>query len=240
MSESQNLRLRQVDRAEGWGRSLDALAESRRVLVGARDGVQAMQDELARASRLLEDVDWAQRGGQWPPSEDRRAVLRAFADQCETAAAQGEDTQKRLASAQRFLTAGRQGAEAIDLRTEQEQEDQARLRHVATGLHRSLEEARVELERTQAALLRSAAAARESAPTKGSVETVHTDLLNRTLRAASTEGHRVDEVVSRVSSQTSTVLGAIDPVGQAARERIRAHRDLPGGGAGPPAPGVDR
>ncbi|WP_132974504.1 hypothetical protein [Ornithinimicrobium sufpigmenti] len=68
---------------------MDALAESRRVLVGARDGVQAMQDELARASRLLEDVDWAQRGGQWPPSEDRRAVLRAFADQCETAAAQG-------------------------------------------------------------------------------------------------------------------------------------------------------
>ncbi|WP_299450976.1 hypothetical protein [uncultured Serinicoccus sp.] len=118
--------------------------------------------------------------------------------------------------------------------------EQARLRHVATGLHRSLEEARVELERTQAALLRSAAAARESAPTSGAVETVHTDLLNRTLRAASTEGHRVDDVVSRVSSQTQHRLGAIDPVGQAARERIRAHRDLPGGGAGPPAPGVDR
>lgn len=46
MSEGQNLRLRQDDRAE-----------SRRVLVGARDRVQAMQDELARASRQLEDVD---------------------------------------------------------------------------------------------------------------------------------------------------------------------------------------
>lgn len=75
---------------------------------------------------------------------------------------------------------------------------------------------------------------------QGAVETVHTDLLNRTLRAASTEGHRVDAVVSRVSSQTSTVLGSIDPVGQAARERMRAHRDLPGGGAGQHAPGVDR
>lgn len=240
MSESQNLRLRQGDRAEGWGRSLDALAESRRVLVGARDGVQAMQDELARASRLLEDVDWAQRGGQWPPAEDRRALLRAFADQCETAAAAWEDTEKWLASAQRFLTAGRQEVEAIEPRTDQEQDDQARLRHVATGLHRSLEEARVEVERTQAALLRSAAAARESATTSGAVETVHTDLLNCTLRAASTEGHRVDDAVSRVSSQTSTVLGAIDPGGQAARERMRAHRDLLGGGAGPPAPGVDR
>lgn len=240
MSENQNPRLRRDDRAEGWGRSLDALAESRRVLVGAREGVQAMQDELARASRLLEGVDWAQRGGQWPPAEDRRALLHAFADQCETAAAAGEDIGERLASAQRFCTAGRKEAEAIDPRTEQDQEDQARLRHVATGLHRSLEEARVDLERTQAALLRSAAAARESAPSSGAVETVHTDLLNRTLRAASMEGHRVDEVVSRVSSQTSTVLGAIDPVGQAARERMRAHRDLPGGGAGPPAPGVDR
>ncbi len=44
---------------------------------------------------------------------------------------------------------------------------------------------------------------------------MHTDLLHRTLRAAAAEGHRVDEVVSRVSSQTSTALGSADAVAQA-------------------------
>lgn len=67
---------------------------------------------------------------------------------------------------------------------------------------------------------------------------MHTDLLHRTLRAVAMEGHRVDEVVSRVSSQASTSLGSVDAAARAARERMSAHRHLPGGTAGPPAPGI--
>lgn len=210
------------------------------MLVEARDGVQELQDELARASRRLEDVDWAQRGGEWPPAEDRRTLLRTFAEQCQATAHQAEGVEARLAVAQRILTSGRHEIEAIDPQTEEQVDDLARLRHTALGLHRALEEARVDLQRTQASLHRSAAAARESAPEGRPVEVVHTDLLSRTLRAASTEGHRLDEVVSRASSQAGATLRSADPIGDAARERMKVRRDVGGGAGGLPAPGVDR
>lgn len=146
----------------------------------------------------------------------------------------------RLGVAQRILTSGRHEVEAIDPQTEKQLDDLARVRHTVLGLHRALEEARVELQRTQASLHRSAAAARESAPEGRPVEVVHTDLLRRTLRAASTEGHRLDEVVSRVSSQAGATLRSAHLIGDAARERMKVRRGVGGGAAGLPAPGVDR
>lgn len=223
-----------------FDQALVALSNSRRFLAGSREGVQELQDQIARAATRLEDVDWAQRGAQWPPAQDRWALLVEFAERCESAAAAGDRVARGLADSQQWLTRSRQEAGAIEPRTEQEQQDRSRLRHTAAVLHRGLEEARMELGRTQAALMRSAAAAREAAPADGQgVQAVHADLLHRTLRTASAEGHRIDEAVSRVASQTSTVLLSADRASQSARERMRDHRDLPGAGPGP-APMIGR
>lgn len=102
-------------RDAGWAGAFAALSESHLALVAARAGVQALQDELARASRRLENVDRAGSRGDRP-------TQRAGAG------GPGPSSAYRDTSAQ------------------------------------VVDEARVELERTQAALLRSAGAAREAAP----------------------------------------------------------------------------
>ncbi|MCK0111903.1 hypothetical protein MWU75_07110 [Ornithinimicrobium sp. F0845] len=232
----------QVDRSPGWFReeAVAAMTSSRALLAGARDGIQELHDGITRAVRRLEDVDWAQRGGDWPPVEDRRLLLAEFADMCEAAARVGVGVEARLAGAQNGLRSARHAVEEWEPRTGADREEQARLHHTAMRMHRMLDEARMELERTGAALGRSAAAAREALPAdRTTVEAVHVDLLQQALRAAGTEGHRVDEAVSRVSSQTRTAVLTGDDTSRAARERMRAHRDAPGGTHSPPS-GIDR
>lgn len=226
-----------VDRLPGWFReeTVAALSNSRHLLARAREGIQEMQDGIIRAARRLEDVDWAQRGGDWPPVEARRVLLAEFADLCKSAARVGSDVEATLAGAQEGLRSARHAVEEWEPRTGPDREEQARLRHTAMGLHRMLEGARMELERTEAALGRSAAAAREALPAdRTRVEPVHVDLLAQVLRTAATEGHRVDQAVSRVSSQTRTAVLAGDDPSRAARERMRAHRDASGGAPSPP------
>lgn len=227
----------------GWFRD-QALAElmgSRSALREARDGIQEMQDAIARAARRLEDVDWAQRGGDWPPPADRRVLVQEFADQCTAAAAIGSKVGSELAHAQGRLVAARQVVEEWRPRSAPEQDEQLSLRHRAVGLHRILDEARMDLERIQASLTRASDAAGEALSNgdRTRVERVHTDLMARTLHTATSEGHRVDEAISRVRSQTGTAVLAGDDAARAARERMRGHRDSPSDAPTPP-PGVDR
>lgn len=231
-----------VDRLPGWFReeTVVALSASRQLLVQARRGIQEMQDGIAHASRRLDDVDWAQRGGDWPPVEDRRLLLTEFASLCDRASGIGSDVESTLARAQKGLRAARHAVEEWEPRTDPDREEQVRLRQTTMGLHRMLDEARMELERSEAALGRSAATAREAVPAdRTRVEPVHVDLLQQALRTAANEGHRIDEAVSRVSSQTRTAVIAGDDPSRIARERMREHRDRPGSGP-PTPPGVGR
>lgn len=230
-----------VERLPGWYReeTVAALRGSRHVLARAREGIQELQDGIARAARRLEDVDWAQRGGDWPPAADRRMLLSEFADLCAAAARAGTRIASDLALAQEGLTSARHAVQEWRPRTEPDRQERARLHHTALGLHRLLEEARLELDRTSAALGRSAAGAREAFPADRSrVEPVHVDLLARTLRTAAGEGHRVDAAVSRVTSQTRTAVPAGDDTSRAARERMHAQRLAHGCSPSPP-PGID-
>lgn len=222
----------------GWFRDrvLGELTGARRSLRDAREGMQELQDGIARAARRLEDVDWAQRGGDWPPGQDRRVLLSEFADLCGAAAAAGVRVGADLARAQERLVTARQVVAAWVPRTDPEREEQARLGHTVLGLHRVLEEARMDLDRSRAGLARSETAAAEAlgSGTGEDPERVHADLLARALATATSEGHRVDAAVSRVSSQTRTAVRAGDDSARAARDRMRAHRD---GSTRPPTPG---
>lgn len=216
------------------------LAETHRALQDARQQLRQMDKSTNDARSWLSLVEWVQQGQI--TSMDRESqgeALRSFAAACEDAGEAGLGVDRRISRAVANLKAAVVMVDGLHPGSTREEIDTGRLRRQLISLQEDLETTRPVMQRASERLGTEADRARQSLPRPGRDRVgFEVTSVSGSLLTASSEGRHVDQDLVRAQSVTTQGSRGADLISQAARERMRTHREPAGGST--PGPSMPR
>lgn len=204
------------------------LEETHRALQDARQRLRQMDRSMNDARSWLSLIEGVQQDGV--TSMDRESqgeALRSFAAACEQAAEAGLDVDRRISRAVANLKAAVVMVDGLHPGSTREEIDTGRLRRQLISLQEDLESTRPVIQRASERLRTEADRARQSLSPPGRDRTgLDPTVVCGSLLAANSDGRYVDQELDRAQTVTTQASRGADAISQAARERMRTHREL--------------
>ncbi|MGD8202139.1 hypothetical protein ACQE98_15980 [Ornithinimicrobium sp. W1679] len=219
------------------------LAEVAQVLPRARWELSRMRLDVLDAEARLRSL--GSHGPQRPPGADsvtRGQALRGVVISCRSAAAAGGRVERRLAEAVAGIRAAGVLVDGLAPVDTQGELDQIRVRRQLSTLRTDLQATRALLGETTRALGEVADQTRRVSPS-GALpgEDVPVRRLTGGVLTAQEQTRSADQELDRAQVLTDRLACGVDTLAQAARERMRAHRDRDHSHSPlAPSPGVPR
>lgn len=212
-----------------------AFAEARRTVRLARDGVNEIEDSIARGLRALGDVELGRGvtgvGASWEAVGDG---LRELARHTTKGVEAGIATQEFLAQARWSVGAARVKLEgAPPLERHQSHVDQVALGERAQKLGRLIDQADPAVEEATGALRRTAAMARNGLDRVERLAGPDVETMSRTLLSSFAAGTNAQTELQKVSTGLAQALGHVDAAAAGSRSVQEARRAQPGRGPEP-------
>lgn len=203
------------------------LAETHRALQDARQQLRQMDKSTNDARSWLSLVEGVQQDRvKSMDRESQGEALRSFAGACEEAGEAGLGVDRRISRAVANLKAAVVMVDGLHPGSTREQIDTGRLRRQLISLQEDLETTRPVIQRASERLGAEADRARQSLPRSGRDRTgPDPTLVSGSLLAAYSDGRYVDQELDRAQGVAIQASRDVDVIAQAARERMRTHRE---------------
>lgn len=203
------------------------LAEAHRALQDARQQLRQMDKSTNDARSWLSLVEGVQQDRV--KSMDRESwgeALRSFAGACEEAGESGLGVNRRISRAVANLKAAVVMVDGLHPGSTREEIDTGRLRRQLVSLQEDLETTRPVMQRASERLGAEADRVRQTLPRPGRDRVgVEVTSVSGSLLTAYSEGRYVDQELDRAQNVTTQASRHADLISQAARARMRTHRE---------------